>query len=100
MSVLERRRSRIQRFEAASAFWYKRENSSLAILTSAPDSVESAWEVDNVANFEEKDKKGSKMEKMVCSVKSGFAVYLLLLVPAALGSPVAEADADADAEPG
>ena len=40
------------------------------------------------------------MEKMVCSVKSGFAVYLLLLVPAALGSPVAEADADADAEPG
>ena len=39
------------------------------------------------------------MEKMVCSVKFGFAVYLLLLVPA-LGSPVAEAEADADAEPG
>merc|ERR1719291_812578 len=35
---------------------------------------------------------------MVCRVKSGFAVYLLLLLPAALGSPVAEAEADA--EPG
>ena len=40
------------------------------------------------------------MEKMVCSVKFGFAVYILLLVPAAIGTPVAEADADADAEPG
>ena len=38
------------------------------------------------------------MEKMVCSVKFGFAVYLLLLLPAALASPVAEAEADA--EPG
>ena len=55
--------------------------------------------MDNVANFEEKDKKGSKMENLMCSVKFGFAVYLLLLVPA-LGSPVAEAEADADAEPG
>merc|ERR1712001_304887 len=70
-------------------------------LTSAPDSPESAWEVDNVANcldFEEKDK---KMEKLnMCSVKLGFAVFLLLVVPAALASPVAEAEAEADAEPG
>merc|ERR1711981_808159 len=73
-------------------------------LTSAPDSQESAWEVENVTNcvdLEEKDKKGSKMEKLMCSVKFGFPVFLfLLLVPAALASPVAEAEAEADAEPG
>ena len=40
------------------------------------------------------------MEKLMCSVKFGFPVFLLLLVPAALASPVAEAEAEADAEPG
>ena len=41
------------------------------------------------------------MEKLnMCSVNLGFAVFLLLVVPAALGSPVAEAEAEADAEPG
>ena len=42
------------------------------------------------------------MEKL-CSVNFclGFSVYLLLLLaPAALSSPVAEADAEAEADPG
>ena len=41
------------------------------------------------------------MEKL-CSANFclGFSVCLLLLAPAALGSPVAEAEAEAEADPG
>ena len=45
-------------------------------------------------------RKIQKMQKMVAKCFWGFAAHLviLLIVPMAIGSPVAEADADAEAE--
>ena len=90
-------RSTIKRFEtAASPPRYKRESSPLENLTSAPDShQESAWEVARASvalkRTEEKDK------NMFCLK---FSLGLLLVAPAALGSPVAEPEPEAEADPG
>merc|ERR1712080_18128 len=72
----------------------------MGTLTSAPGSRGSAWEVEDFYTSGTSGTSGRKMLKMVAKCFLGFAAHLLILliVPTAIGSPVADADADAEAE--